>query len=68
MEMIEAILDKTADLYDMLADGGKWNIQNRGGGGGWIAMNARVWKCWNCGKEGCSMGNCKQPKNKDRSQ
>ena len=33
MEMIEAILTKAVNLYDMLANGVKWNIQNCGGGG-----------------------------------
>ncbi len=33
MEMIEAILLNAVNLYDMLANGGKWNIQNHGGGG-----------------------------------
>ncbi len=65
MEMIKAILTKAVDLYDMLTDGGKWNIQNCGEGGGRIDMNAIVQKCWNCGQEGCSVRKCKQPKNKD---
>jgi len=67
MEMIEAILTKAVAQYDLLADTGHWNIPNprRGGGGGGnpraltIAPPKR--KCFNCGKEGCSVGECKQP-------
>ena len=66
MEMIEAILTKAVDLYNMLAEGGKWNIQNRGGGGGRIAMTAVPPRCWNCGKEGCNVKQCKQPKDRAR--
>ncbi len=66
MEITEAILAKAVDLYDMLANGSKWNIQNCGGGGGRIAMNATVCKYWNCGQEGYSVGKCKQHKNEDR--
>ncbi len=31
MEIIKAILTNAADMCDMLANGGKWNIQNHGG-------------------------------------
>ncbi len=59
MEIIEAIVTKAVDLYDMLANGSKWNMQNCGVGGGRIAMNATVLKCWNCGQEGYSVRKCK---------
>ena len=59
IKMIEAILTKAVNLYNMLADGGKWNIQNRGGGRGRIALNAKARKFWNCGQEGCNIYKCK---------
>ena len=73
LEMIEAILTKAVDQYDLIAGLGRWNVPNncRGGGGGNNGGHnaltiAPKRKCWNCGKEGCSMEKCKQPKNAER--
>ncbi len=66
MKMIEVILIKAVDLYEMLASGGKWNIQSCVGGGGRIDMNSTVHTHWNFGQEGYSVRKCKQPKNEDQ--
>jgi hypothetical protein len=68
MEMIEAILTKAVDLYNAIADGDGWNIQNKGGGGGGThALNVTTTpKCWNCRKEGCSVGKCTERKDQAR--
>ena len=65
MEMIEAILAKASDLYDMFANDSKLNIQNCDGGWIRITMNATVWTFWNCGQEGYSVRKFKQTKKKN---
>ncbi len=71
LDMIEAILTKAVDQYVVIADAGNWNVpKGRGGGGGGqhalAAGTATKLKCWNCGKEGCNVKKCKEPKNEAR--
>ena len=70
LEMIEAILTKEVDHYDLIARLGHCNVPNncQGGGGGNNGGHdalkiAPKRKCWNYGKEGYSVEKCKQPKN-----
>ena len=71
LDMIEAILTKAVDQYVVIADAGNWNVpKGRGGGGGGqhaLASGTETkLKCWNCGKEGCNVKKCKEPKNEER--
>ena len=66
LEMIEVILNKAVAHYDALCTSGLWNKTNRGGPSGLGALVENVNKCWNCGKPGCSVGKCKEPKDQAR--
>ena len=67
MDMIEAILTKAANEYSSICAGGRWNLPNPRTGRGAYTFGNKP-KCWNCGKEGHSMRDCKQPKNEGRIQ
>ena len=51
MDMIEAILLKAVDHYDMIAEGGGWNIPNQQLEGAYTVTQ----RCWNCEEIGCNV-------------
>ena len=62
MDMIEAILTKAANEYSSICAGGRWNLPKPRTGRGAYTVGFKL-KCWNCGKEGHSARDCKQPRN-----
>jgi len=65
MEMIEAILTKASNEYSSICAGGRWNVPKPRGGRGAYTFGRKA-TCWNCGKEGHTVTECKQPRNNER--
>ena len=61
LEKCEAIFAKATDVYDTQCKLKKWNVPKKGGGQGGIAA-----ACFNCGKDGCYVDKCDQPKDEER--
>ena len=68
IEAIEAVFEHGMGLHDKLCQAQQWNMAKKDGGrkSKYLAGAAWVQKCWNCGKAGCNVGTCSEPKNQER--